>query len=189
MNRMKKPFILLAFPFLISACNASHEDGVSVTHIVTDSFNKPSPQEEIKKEAEEFKNKLVEERLRKKPVTKGDLFYCKVAINPSTGLVDSGIRAKVKDNIIKFGVIFSDGSQIISPDLSVGDNVTGLRVGEGSGGSVTFTADYDGANYSITTYDKYILTQLLGGKYITNNEYFQNKNTFRMYDCKKVERM
>ncbi|WP_416239138.1 hypothetical protein [Raoultella planticola] len=185
MNIMKNPFILLAFPFFIASCNSSSQNEFSGKPIVTASANNTSSQDSMQKEANAFTKKLIEERSNKKPVAKGDLFYCKVAINPEADFVDSGIHAKVKDNITTFGVIFSNGYQVVSPELRVGDNITGLRVGERAGGDVTFTADYDGANYSITTYDKYVLTQVLGGKYITNNEFFDNANTFRLYDCEK----
>lgn len=172
---------------LISSCYSSASDICAYNYYV-DANNKNW--EEIKKKqakvAELYTNQLIEERLKKIPVKKGDLFYCKVAINPVDSLVDSGLRAGVKDNVTNFGVIFSNGSQIISPNLKVTDPASGLRTAISESRTETFTAEYDGAGYVVTTYNKYIFTRILGGKYIRNYEYLDDAVRFQMYDCKKA---
>lgn len=187
---MKKLLVIIIYCLFIAGC-VSHPRAVDAVNTNRTSFSDSNIDEndgqaKLRKEAEEWTKKSIEERKKKTPVKKGDLFYCKVAINPIESLVDSGLRAGVKDNVTNFGVIFSNGSQIISPTLKVTDPASGLRTAISESRTETFTAEYDGAGYVVTTYNKYIFTRILGGKYIRNYEYLDDAVRFQMYDCKKA---
>jgi len=171
---------------MISSCYSSLSDECAYNYYVA-AYNKDwnkvkKKQSEI---ADSYNNKIIKERTQKIPVKKGDLFYCKVAINPAKNLVDSGLRAGVKDNINNFGVIFSNDNQIVSPELKVTDSASGLRTATSVNGTETFIAEYDGASYVITTYNKYEVTKILGGRYIYKYDYVDDAVRFQMYDCKK----
>lgn len=184
---MEKVILTFIFPLALVACSANPQSAASdkKTYSVQ-SLGSDQQQESLRKEVEEYNNKLTEERIKKTPVKKGDLFYCKVAINPLNDLVDSGIRAGVKDNITNFGVVFSNGYQVISPELKVTEPSSGLRTGESNDGEKTFIAEYDGARYLISTYNTYAITQILGGRYVDRYKYKDSGVRFEMFDCKKA---
>lgn len=184
---MKKTILTFMFPIALVACSATPQGTVSDKNTSSAlSAESDRQQESLRKGAEDYNNKLIEERLKKTPVKKGDLFYCKVAINPLNDLVDSGIRAGVKDNITNFGVIFSNGAQVVSPELKVTEPSSGLRAGESDDGAKTFIAEYDGARYVISTYNTYVITQILGGRYVDRYTYKDSVVRFEIFDCKKA---
>lgn len=187
---MKKLLVIIGYSLFIVGCASNQKGGdsenVNRTSVSHPNVDENDGQEKLRKEAEEWTKKSIEETKKKTPVKKGDLFYCKVAINPVESLVDSGLRAGVKDNVTNFGVIFSNGSQIVSPTLKVTAPASGLRTAMSESGTETFIAEYDGAGYVVTTYNKYIFTKILGGRYIRNYEYLDDAVRFQMYDCKKA---
>ncbi|EAT6372210.1 hypothetical protein E5458_22665 [Salmonella enterica] len=132
----------------------------------------------------EYRQQRIDERNKKTPVKKGDLFYCKVAFNPAGERIDSGMRVGVKDNVNTVGFAFSNGYQLISPELKVVDEASGMRAGRADDQKITVIASYDGNSYSIDIYNKYILRQFSRG-IIVDTEQTKHADRIDAYDCKK----
>ncbi|ELE7969919.1 hypothetical protein RCA18_002621 [Salmonella enterica] len=132
----------------------------------------------------ENKQRSIGERNKKTPVRKGDLFYCKVAFNPAGERTDSGIRVGIKDNIDTVGFVFSNGYQFVSPKLKIVDEASGMRAGRTDDKTITVIAGYDGSNYSIDTYNTYILRQFSRG-IIIDTEQTGHVGRIDAYDCQK----
>ncbi|EIZ4350400.1 hypothetical protein OE353_003297 [Salmonella bongori] len=159
---------LCAYDYYVNAANAENEKIIA----------------EQTKVANEYKQQAISERSKKLPVKKGDLFYCKVAFNPSLERTDSGIRVGVKDNIDTVGFIFSNGYKLISPVLKVVDEASGIRAGQTDDKAITVIASYDGNSYSIDTYNNYILRQFSRG-IIIDTEQTEHAGRIDAYDCTK----
>ncbi|MFV9180563.1 hypothetical protein [Serratia marcescens] len=156
---------------LVGKCYMSHDDYCAVDEYFT-------AKEKIDKE---------KERRNEIPVKKGDLFYCKVKINQTTGPVDSSnIRVGVKDNLDTVGFVFPNGFQIVSPELEVIDSASGERYGRSSDGTKEVGASYDGHSYSITLFDEYAVRQF-NGAVITQASKLELAGRIDVWDCKKAK--
>ncbi|EJV7846063.1 hypothetical protein SEZ80_003548 [Escherichia coli] len=101
-----------------------------------------------------------EKRKQQVAVSKGDLFYCKVDFHLPDRIIDSSkIRVGVKDNVDVVGFVFSNGYQIISPELKDIDSASGERSGMSPGGSLVVNASYDGSSYLIRLFDNHLDTE------------------------------
>ncbi|QGH64141.1 hypothetical protein [Serratia proteamaculans] len=170
---------------LISSCYNSTSD-VCAYNYYANAAKKEGEEyrEKQSKVAGEYSDFLIEERNKKTKVKKGDLFYCKVSINPVAEPTDSGMRVDVKDNVENVELVFSSGYKFMSPELKITEPASGLRTGVSNDGSNMFIATYDGNQYVINTYDKYILRQFTG-KVLIDTEQREQVGRIIAYDCHK----
>ncbi|XUV82785.1 hypothetical protein ACREYP_04975 [Enterobacter sp. TMH.L2] len=125
-------------------------------------------------------------RKTKIPVKKGDLFYCKVSMHLSNGIVDTSyVRVGVKDNIDVVGFVFSNGYQIISPKLKVISSESGERAGMSPGGSLVVNASYDGSYYTIRLFDNHLYTEP-DKDAVRHVLDFGSAGVIEAFDCKKA---
>lgn len=171
---------------LVSACFTSKSDVCAYNYYV-DADNKYWS--ELKKEqtkiADSYSNQLVDERLKKVAVTKGDLFHCKVSLFPGVKNTDSGLKATVKDDVSSFNIEFSNGFKLKSPILKVTEPSSGTRTGGASSDGMVFMASFDGSQYSIDIYERMTMTQILGWRYIASTQLNEFSNRINLFDCKK----
>lgn len=170
---------------LISSCYNSTSDVCAYNYYVNAAKREDKEyREKQRKVAGEYGDLLIEERNKKTKVKKGDLFYCKVSINPVAEPIDSGMRVGVKDNVDTVELVFSSGYKITSPELKITEPASGLRTGTSNDGSNTFIATYDGNQYVIDTYDKYILRQFTG-RVLIDTEQREQVGRIIAFDCHK----
>lgn len=182
---MKKVSIFILSIAFLSGC-VSHELKTE-KHFGVNNLESTAASSNIEfdKEVEIYRKKLITEKLKKTPVKKGSNSYCKVSINNFGDNADSGTEAYVKDNINSFKVKFSNGNELVSPEMIVSDPESGTRTGGSESDGMTFIASYDGSQYAIDVYGKRKLTQLLGWKYLVKTEYNTHSYRINIYDCKK----
>ncbi|MGK0688370.1 hypothetical protein ACSFC0_23770 [Serratia marcescens] len=172
---------------LISSCYNSTSDVCAYDYYVNAAKREGDEyREKQRKIAGEYSALLIEEKNKKTKVKKGDLFYCKVALNPVAEPVDSGMRVSVKDDVDTVELIFSSGYKITSPELKITEPASGLRTGTSNDGSNTFVATYDGSQYVINTYDKYILRQFTG-KILIDTAQREQVGRIIAFDCQKTK--
>lgn len=158
---------------LINRCYNSNGDYCAL-EVYYDAFNKIDQN-----------NKKIKNRKEQTPVKMGDLFYCRVEFNVPSGPVDSSeMRVSVKDNVDTVGFLFSNGYQIISPELEVVDPVSGERHGNSSDGSFDVRASYDGGRYRITLFDD-IMLRRFNGVVVTHTSKLGLAGSIEVFDCKK----
>lgn len=171
---------------LVSACFTSTSDVCAYNYYV-DADNKywSGLKKEQSEVAVDYSNTLANDRLNKKAVTKGDLFYCKVSLSTGVKNNDSGLRASVKDDISFYSVEFSNGFKLKSPTLKITEPSSGIRTGGSSSDGMVFMASFDGSQYSIDVYEKMTMTQILGWRYISETNLNEFSNRINLFDCVK----